>query len=128
MINIIKIIFITILFSNQNLLSQTWTEVNTGAGHNLWGVSVINDNTAYAVGDQGTIVKTTDEGNNWASIPSGTTSYFNSVQFINSNLGWAVGENGTIAKTTNGGTNWTYQHTGNFGVIGDLCVYDSQNL
>ena len=41
-------------------------------GNNLRGVSVVNANTGTLVGDYGTIVRTTDGGNNWTIQSSGT--------------------------------------------------------
>ncbi len=37
--------------------------------------------TGYAVGDNGTILKTTDGGANWTAQTSGTTNNFFSVSF-----------------------------------------------
>lgn len=123
------ILFFFILFiSFFTSQSQTWTEIPSGTAQNLWGVDIFSETTAYVVGDQGTILKSTNSGDSWLSLTSGTTSYFNSIKFINSSTGWAVGEAGTIAKTTNGGTNWIYQSTGSGSPIGDLVVYDTQTL
>ena len=57
----------------------------------------------YAVGDQGTLLKTNDAGMNWLSQQSGTTFRLNKVHFKDFDFGFAVGENGIILKTTTGG-------------------------
>jgi hypothetical protein len=57
----------------------------------------------YAVGDQGTILKTSDAGMNWLPQQSGTTFRLNKVHFKDFDFGFAVGENGIILKTTTGG-------------------------
>jgi photosystem II stability/assembly factor-like uncharacterized protein len=57
----------------------------------------------YAVGDQGTILKTNDAGMNWLAQQSGTIFRLNKVHFNDFDFGFAVGENGIILKTTTGG-------------------------
>ena len=42
-------------------------------GNNLRAASLVNANTGTLVGDYGTIVRTTDGGNNWTIQSSGTT-------------------------------------------------------
>lgn len=75
----------------------------------LRSVFFIDANTGFAVGDDGTIIKTTDGGNDWDDRTSGTTRTLRSVFFINASTGWVVGSDGTIRKTTNGGTTWVAQ-------------------
>jgi hypothetical protein len=64
------------------------------------------------VGDNGTILKTTNGGTNWTLQPSWATDGLYSVHFPDSSTGWAVGDNGTILKTTNGGSFWATQQSG----------------
>lgn len=59
--------------------------------------------TGWAVGDNGTILKTTDGGNTWGLQTSGTTESLQSVHFINTQTGYIVGTNGVILKTVTGG-------------------------
>jgi photosystem II stability/assembly factor-like uncharacterized protein len=57
----------------------------------------------YAVGDQGTILKTYDAGMNWFPQQSGTNLKLNKVHFKDFDFGFAVGENGIILRTVTGG-------------------------
>ncbi|MDZ7622914.1 MAG: YCF48-related protein [Ignavibacteriaceae bacterium] len=57
----------------------------------------------YAVGSQGTILKTYDAGINWQQQITGTSLKLNKVHFKDLNSGFAVGENGIILRTTSGG-------------------------
>jgi len=79
----------------------------------LQSVHFTDNNTGWAVGPGGTILKTTNGGTNWNSQASGmgtnwnsqtsgTTDWLLSVHFTDNNTGWAVGSGGTILKTTNG--------------------------
>ncbi len=81
-------------------------------GNNLRGASVVNANTSTLVGDYGTIVRTTDGGNNWTIQSSGTTQTLWAVSFTDSSNGTAVGEVGTILRTTDGGAHWITQPSG----------------
>jgi len=72
-------------------------------GNALNGVSFTDANTGTAVGEAGTIVRTTDGGETWVTQDSGTTSALNGVSFTDANTGTAVGQNGTILRTTDGG-------------------------
>jgi photosystem II stability/assembly factor-like uncharacterized protein len=60
----------------------------------------------------GTVLKTTNGGNNWIIQTSGTSYYLHSVYFPNSDTGWVVGSYGTIIKTTDSGNNWLLQSSG----------------
>lgn len=80
-------------------------------GNTLWDVHFINDQIGWAVGDAGTILKSTDGGESWKPQSSPTVESLREVQFANDQIGWAVGGNGIILKTTNGGTLWQFQHS-----------------
>jgi hypothetical protein len=97
--------------------------------HQYRGICVLNDSTAWVVGDTGEVWKRVDVGfhsHSWThvtSLPAGYTNYhFNDVCFVNSNTGWIVGEykhdantpdtlkyRGVIYKTINGGSSWSTQ-------------------
>jgi photosystem II stability/assembly factor-like uncharacterized protein len=85
-------------------------------GNTLNDIWAFDSLTAIAVGDVGTIIKTTNGGINW-SVLHGTwgASLLSSIYFVNSDTGWIVGGHydsawvGIILKTTDRGTNWTSQ-------------------
>ena len=57
----------------------------------------------YAVGSQGTILKTYNAGTDWQQQISSTSLRLNKVYFLDLDNGFAVGENGIILRTTTGG-------------------------
>ena len=126
--SLFKLIFpIFILFSNNSLNAQgkwEWSNPKTTA-NNLNSVKFINSTVGFAVGQLGTVLKTTDGGINWVILSSGTLRNLNSVCFINNNIGIAVGDSGTIIKTTNGGLNWTTQVSGTSVKLNTVCFVDS---
>jgi len=81
-------------------------------GNTLNSTYFVDVNIGCAVGNGGTILKTTDGGGNWILKTSGTTKNLNSVFLISSAIGYAVGDSGIIIKTTNAGESWTEQNSG----------------
>ncbi|HOY31521.1 MAG TPA: YCF48-related protein [Bacteroidales bacterium] len=84
-------------------------------------------NTGYAVGVSGTILKTTNAGNDWTAQTSGTINTLISVYFTDANTGYAVGFNGTILKTSNGGLVWTDLSISNSYDLFSVYFTDSNN-
>jgi photosystem II stability/assembly factor-like uncharacterized protein len=60
-------------------------------------------NTGTAVGNSGTILRTTDGGANWTVQLSGTSNALIAVSFVNASTGTAVGDSGSILRTNTGG-------------------------
>src|SRR5438874_5907332 len=56
-------------------------------GNNLRGASFVDANTGTVVGENGTIVRTTDGGNTWTIQASGTTQTLWAVSFTDANHG-----------------------------------------
>lgn len=106
----IKILLIYFLFININVYSQVnsgWYWVNPQPqGHNLTSVTYINNNTFIAVGWNGTILRSTNGGQNWSNFRYSTTRDFFKVKFVDQNTGFAVGDSSLILKTTDSGMNW----------------------
>ncbi|HYR54476.1 MAG TPA: hypothetical protein VEM39_00030, partial [Myxococcaceae bacterium] len=59
--------------------------------------------TGTAVGQSGTILRTTDGGEIWRPQTSGTRNPILGVSFLDANTGTVVGGMGTILRTTTGG-------------------------
>lgn len=86
----------TMSFSNQN----------SSTDQNLYSVWFTIYSHGIAVGDTGTVVRTTDGGSHWSLITSVTQNRLYSVHFPSANIGYAVGNNGTVIKTTDNGQSW----------------------
>ncbi len=80
-------------------------------GHTFNDVHFADANVGIAVGDYGTIVRTTDGGATWSNISSGTTYPLRSVHFVNASLGFVCGDGAILLKTTDGGLTWTIVST-----------------
>jgi photosystem II stability/assembly factor-like uncharacterized protein len=75
----------------------------------LVSLDFIDEYTGLAVGEYGTIVKTTDGGGNWKLIEIPWLDYLLDVDFVNNQISYAAGQNGIIIKSTDGGETWERQ-------------------
>lgn len=79
--------------------------MTSGTTRDIWSVHFpADDSTGYAVGEEGTILKTTDGGESWNFQTTSATRSLICAHFPpNGVTGYAVGLNGAIVKTTSGG-------------------------
>jgi len=102
-------ITILALFSSA-LFAQNfnWASQNSGVQESLKDVFFIDNQTGWAVGNNGTILNTTNGGQTWSTQTSSATQEIRAVFFIDANTGWAVGGATirTMLKTTDGGATW----------------------
>jgi len=107
------LVLLSIIGGHFSYAQSSWIWQNPlPQGNELLSVSFTDANTGTAVGDCGSIVRTTDGGANWAIQTSGTANNLQSVSFTDANTGTAVGDSGTILRTTDGGATWTSQSSG----------------
>ena len=113
------ILWMSSLMTLSTMVGQvnTWETQFPGSTETLHGITFVNATTGWAVGDEGTILKSTSAGINWAPQISGTSEPLESVFFIDSLRGWITGGcdgcgGGIILKTTDGGANWAIKDTG----------------
>ncbi len=81
-------------------------------GNDLKSIQFLNQNTGFAIGNYGTLLKTTNGGLNWEYLLLQSPKNLSSLYFVNSNVGYAVGDSGLILKTTNSGDSWITQVSG----------------
>lgn len=121
MATLAPILFILIISLVANHFSLLTINAQTGwvkqsplpTGNLLRSSDFINTNTGIAVGNFGTIVKTTNQGNTWTTKTSGTDKNLYHVCFINQNTGFVAGIINGYLKTTNSGENWEQIYLGN---------------
>ena len=105
------------LLTSITFISHTFAQTTNGngwqwqypkpQGNTLKDIFVFDKGTAIAVGDLGTVIKTTDGGNSWdvQHHAGGTDAGLNSVYFLDALNGWTVGGN-VVLKTRDGGNTW----------------------
>ena len=96
-------------------------------GNHLTDVYFIDSTFGTAVGYLGTIINTTDGGENWSVQRSGTTSHLMGVSFSDIYNGIAVGYDGTIVRTTDGGQYWFGQTGGTNQNLNAVYFTDTNN-
>lgn len=93
----------------------------------LYSVSFSDNLNGYAVGVGGTVLRTTDGGENWEADPLGTSSDLNDVFALTSTNAWVVGNMpDSILVTSNGGTTWQLQSTGSNEYLTDVQFINAQ--
>lgn len=98
----------------QNTNSNGWRwQYPKPQGNTLRDIFVFDQNTAIAVGDLGTVIKTTDGGASWdvQHHAGGTDIDLYSVHFTDTLNGWAAGgiwytNKNVLVKTGDGGKTW----------------------
>lgn len=72
----------------------------------------INDLNGWAIGDNGTLLKTVDGGERWATADLNPRIQPSGIFFLNNNQGWIVGNHrrqGIVLQTADGGRSWQIQ-------------------
>jgi len=89
-------------------------------GNSLSAVTVLDGNTLVAVGDVGTIIRSTDSGQTWTIQLSGTVD-LRGVSFSDAQAGSAVGNSGTILISIDAGQSWTLSSSGTNADLKSVC-------
>lgn len=96
-------------------------------GNDLEEVQFVNEQTGWAVGLAGTVLKTTNGGVTWEiSYVSGKEWLFG-LHFVNESIGYVAGSNGAIYKSTDGGAIWAPQNSGTDKILYDVQFSDGNN-
>jgi photosystem II stability/assembly factor-like uncharacterized protein len=125
-----SVILLLLLISSLSSLSQ-WTWLNPlPQGNTLRALQFIKPATCIAVGDGGTVLKSTNMGNTWSRLYTGTMLDFTSLFFINPDTGFIVGNSdewsaGKILKTTDGGLAWTETYPPYPEMLYSICFTDA---
>src|SRR5712692_1350425 len=83
-----SLIVLGVIPSSVSLAQSGWFWQNPRPqGNRLNAVSAFGSDTVTAVGELGTIVRTTDGGTTWTAQTSGTTNYLIGVFFVDANTG-----------------------------------------
>lgn len=112
-----------LLLNSVYLFSQQgWFQLNSGTTTQLNCISSFGSK-AWAVGNNGTILRTTNGGMNWFSQFSGTTNDLNYICliFLRDSVAYIVGDAGTILRSTNYGNNWGIVNSGTNADLNAIC-------
>ena len=104
--------------------ANTWAPQASGTTNDLYGVSALNANHAWAVGENGTILFY--NGTSWSRQASGTTYDLHSVSAADTTHVWAVGESGTIIFYN--GSSWKPQDSGTYYDLYSVSAVDATHV
>ncbi|MCJ7552884.1 MAG: YCF48-related protein [Ignavibacteriaceae bacterium] len=79
-------------------------------GNIINDVVMLNPDTIICVGEFGTILRTTDSGQNWNIQNRITENELHKIFFLDSKNGWIAGAVGQALKTTDGGETWNLKN------------------
>jgi hypothetical protein len=103
-----KIIFIVLIVHCTLIIdncSAQWIEQYSGTTKTLWSFHFFNINKGIVIGENGTLITTSNGGQNWVTYPTGINDNLRNIYFINDNTGFVLGFY-NLLRTTNGGNNW----------------------
>ncbi len=91
-----------------NAQTFEWTEQNSGISENLTDVYFASTQVGWAVGENGTVLYTSDGGNNWISQTVDVDERVRAVFALDEQKAFIVGgeRNKIMLFTTDGGTTW----------------------
>jgi hypothetical protein len=95
-----------VLNRNPNSDWPPWQIQSSPTYNPLRGVAFANSVTGVAVGDDGTIIRTTDGGICWSVVNSNVNYHLYGIHFINESTAVIVGRFGTILRSTDAGLTW----------------------
>ncbi len=104
--NLFAFLFIVLAISTGRAQTSWFWQNPHPQGYGLQDGKFLNASTGFAAGKNGTIIKTTDGGNNWSIIYSDSNVTFNTFKIINSNAIFVAGSKGVILKSINLGISW----------------------
>ena len=110
----LKISLLVFILSITISAQQQWFWQNPlPQGNTLHSVQLVYENVGWAVGDGGTILKTTNGGFSWIFQSISEPYILNAVSFTSLYKGFIIGwkskyfyTDGVFLKTTDGGQNW----------------------
>jgi photosystem II stability/assembly factor-like uncharacterized protein len=88
---------------------QSWTPVKvtlSSVANKLVRVRIFDDGSAWAVGEMGAALRSTNRGSTWERVTPEEDKAWNDV-FEGAGKVWLVGEFGRISESIDGGRNWT---------------------
>jgi photosystem II stability/assembly factor-like uncharacterized protein len=98
-------------------VGMQWEPQTSGTAVRLRGVSAVDARVAWASGDKGTFVRTTDGGKTWTAgtVPGAEALDFRDVDAFSASTAYLLsigeGDKSRIYKTVDGGKSWKLQFT-----------------
>ncbi len=126
------LLILTLSGYNLALAQNGWTALNSGSSIMFQSVRAVDQNIAWAAGDSGRVLRTTNGGATWASVGGGTIGQVSiwNIEATNEQTAFATTTPGAttfIYRTTNGGSTWSAVYSQSGGFINDIRMSDDLN-
>ncbi|MCJ7555006.1 MAG: protein kinase [Ignavibacteriaceae bacterium] len=89
-------------------IKSDWQKINIGTNENINAI-LLNDNQIFLFGNNGLIVRSSDQGKSWSKVISSTRSSIYAVTSLRNNKFVAVGEKGLVIISSDNGKTWKSQ-------------------
>jgi hypothetical protein len=83
-----------------------WTRVRVDSAIMLNAAKWFNDSTLWLVGEQGTVLRTSDRGQSWDTLSGVGNADYWTVDGYTADSVWIAGEDGEVRVTGDGGATW----------------------
>ena len=111
--------------SESPILHEMVARISRQAGIPKPTLYVVNDQTVFCVGNNGTIITAPHADSTWILMDSITTNNLTSVYFDHG-VGYAVGDQGTILKSDDGNS-WSVMESGIHYRLNSVAITESKN-
>ena len=105
------ILFLICVFCFTSNSFAQWTEQSSGITSPLYSVSAVDNNVAWACGENGVVLRTINSGVNWTTTTSPNPSVglytIRGIDAMIALVGGASANAGHVFKTIDGGQTWT---------------------
>jgi photosystem II stability/assembly factor-like uncharacterized protein len=94
--------------------ANLWKSASLSAlkpGLPLHDIYFVTPTQGWAIGEQGTLLRSTDGGDTWELV-TGSADRLRGASFVSRRRGWAVGGWGTVLRTKDAGRSWRPQESG----------------
>jgi photosystem II stability/assembly factor-like uncharacterized protein len=110
-----------------------WQVQKSGTEAGLRGISAVDENTAWASGSQGTILRTVDGGKTWktTAVPGMSRTDFRDIEAFDAETAMVmgIGRPAKIFRTEDGGANWAEVYSSNIpGIFLDALAFADQSV
>lgn len=115
-------------------IDDGWVEAgNVAYNSTLNSIVFITTDKGFAVGNGGSLMKTTNGGLSWTAYSTGYSFHFEEIFFVNESIGFLVGNknyelNGRLLKTTDGGVTWQMVLTNDASIQFHTVYFINENI
>jgi photosystem II stability/assembly factor-like uncharacterized protein len=105
-----------------------WQEPAPRTYADLTDIYFYDDQHGWSCSTEGTVLKTTNSGDDWNIIYVGENVKLNSVRFITTLSGIVVGDGGKIFRTNDGGVTWNSMTSNSVVNLNSVCFVNSAKV